>query len=77
MLDLALAAMPSVTDDIAVGIIAAMAETIADLRDEMRAVRVVLSSSLTHAHQQHVEILRLRQRLAELHEARRAERQAA
>ena len=77
VLDVALEALPAIEDDIARDIIAHLAQAIADLRNELAAVRPILSAALTHAHLQHIEIMRLRQRLVDMHDARRAERRAA
>lgn len=76
-LDVAIEALPAIEDDIARDSIAHLAHAIADLRDELAAVRATLSAALAHAHAQHVEITLLRQRLADMHETRRAERRAA
>ena len=71
VLDLALGALPVVTDDLAARLIIEMAITIADLREEVAAVRAVQSAALTTAHQQQIEIMRLRNRIADLRAQRR------
>jgi small ligand-binding sensory domain FIST len=75
-LDVAIEALPAIEDDIARDIIAHLGHAIVNVRDELAALRATLSAALTHAHGQHVEIMRLRQRLADTHGARRAERRA-
>lgn len=71
VLHVALAALPLLQDDIAAALITRMATTIADLGDELRAVRTILSYALADAHAQHVAVRRLATRLDEAHEARR------
>ncbi len=65
---------PAIEDTHIAALVARLALAIVDQGDELRSVRAVLSASLTHAHGQHVEIVRLKTRLAELLEARQQER---
>lgn len=69
--------LPTIEDGLTADLLEHLALALADRDDELRAVRAVLSSSLALSHTQHVEIIRLRQRLADLLDARRRERTAA
>ena len=69
--------LPTVEDDLTADLLEYATLALADRDDEVRAIRAVLSSALTLTHTQHVEILRLRRRLADLLDARRRERTAA
>ena len=69
--------LPTVEDDLTADLLEYVALVLVERDDELRAVRAVLSSALTLTHNQHVEILRLRQRVADLLDARRRERMAA
>ena len=69
--------LPTIEDDLTADLLEYVALALVDRDDEVRAVRAVLSSGLALSHNQHVEILRLRQRLADLLDARRGERTAA
>ena len=64
VLDLALTAIPVVTDDLAASIIVQMAETIVDLREELQSVRSVQAMALGLLHQRHAEVIRLKSRLS-------------
>ena len=77
VLALAIELLPTIADDIEADLIETLALTIIDRGDELRAVRAVLSSALALSHTQHVEIIRLRRRLAVLLDARERERTAA
>jgi hypothetical protein len=76
-LTLLLEALPDVADDIDADLLEQAAMTIADLTEELRAVRMVLSETLAQSHGQQREIARLEQRLAALHELRRSDRSIA
>jgi len=76
-LDVAVAALPDIADALTADVVNALALSIVDLREELGAVRMVLSSALAHSQEQHVEILRLQRRLADVLDASRAERKAA
>jgi hypothetical protein len=69
--------LPTIEDDLTADLVEHLALAFVAVIDELRAVRVVLSSALALSHTQHVEILRLRRRLADLRDARRRERRAA
>lgn len=69
--------LPTIEDDLMADLLEHLALALADRDDEVRAVRAVLSSALALSHTQHVEILRLRKRLADLLDAWRRERLAA
>lgn len=69
--------LPAIEDDLTADLVEHLALSLVDRDDELRAVREVLSSALAHLHAQHAEILRLRRRLADLHDERRRERPAA
>src|SRR5437762_192734 len=69
--------LPTIEDDLTADVLEHLALALADRDDELRAVRAVLSSSLALSHTQHVEIIRLRRRLADLLDAGRRERQVA
>lgn len=78
VLAVAIDALTGIDDELAARLVERMAITIVDLRTELVAIRTVLTTSLAHAHEQHVEIQRLRRRVAELFRSRRdAERGAA
>jgi hypothetical protein len=77
--DLAIEALPAIKDDVAADLILLLVGTIADLLEELRAVRLVQSMTLEHAHQQEVEVRRLRDQrtaLFDILRAIRAERRA-
>jgi hypothetical protein len=67
----------TIEDDLTADLLEHLALALADRDDEGRAARAVLSSALALSHSQHVEIIRLRRRLADLRDARRRERRAA
>ena len=69
--------LPLIEDDLMADLLEQLALALGDRDDEVRAVRGVLSSALALSHSQHVEINRLRRRLADLLDARRRERSAA
>ncbi len=77
VLDLAIEVLPIVSDDVAADLLEQMAVTVADQRDELRALRATLSRALAHAHQQHLEILRFEQRLGDLRDELRRSRAAS
>jgi hypothetical protein len=77
VITLLLEALPEVADDIDANIIEQAAITSADLTEELRAVRMVLSETLAQNHDQRREIARLRQRFADIYEQRRSQRSAA
>jgi len=77
LLTLLVEALPDVADDIDADIIEQAAITLADLTEELRAVRMVLSETLAQSYEQQREIARLQKRLAGLHELRRADRNVA
>jgi hypothetical protein len=76
VLAIAIKLLPRITDEVAIDLIAHLAEAIVDVEDELRAVRTTFSVSLELTHTQQVEISRLRQRLAVLLEERRPARTA-
>ena len=69
--------LPTIGDDLTADLLEHLALMLAHRDDEVRAVRAVLSPALTLTHTQRVENLRLRQRVADLLDARRRERTAA
>ena len=77
LLALIVEVLPTVEDDLEADLLEHMALVLADRDDELRAMRVVLSSVLALLHAQHVEIGRLRRRFADLLDARRRERMVA
>ena len=77
VLALVVEVLPTIEDDLTADLLEYVALALADRDDEVRAIREVLSSGLALSHTQHVEILRLRQRVADLLDARRRERTAA
>ena len=77
VLALVVEVLPTIEDDLTADLLEYVALALADRDDEVRAIRSVLSRLLTRAHTQHVEILRLRQHVADLLDARRRERMAA
>ena len=74
LIDIAIEALSVVADDLAADVIMALALTVADLNEEMNAVRAVQRVAFGHLHQQHRELLRLRRRLADLLDERHANR---
>ena len=72
--EITLEALPIVADDLTAELITTLAMTVADLQEEMNAVRAVNSAAFTHAHEQQREIVRLRQRVAAPLQQRRAEK---
>ncbi len=76
VLALVVEVLPTIEDDLAADLVEHLTLALADRDDELRAVRAVLSSALALSHTQHVEIIRLRRRLANLLDARRRERTA-
>ena len=77
VLALVVEVLPTIDDDLTADLLEYVALALVERDDELRAVRAVLSPALTLAHTQHIEILRLRRRLAHLLDARRRERTAA
>lgn len=77
VLALVIEVLPTVEDDLAVDLVSHLALALVDRGDELRAVRAVLSSALALSHAQHAELIRLRQRLGHLLDARRQDRTAA
>jgi hypothetical protein len=77
VLDLTLELLPAMTDDLAADVCEQLSVAILDREEELRAVRSVLSASLAFSHEQHLEIVRLRRRLAELLDAQRRQPKAA
>lgn len=77
VLALAIEALPAVEDDLAARLTERMALTIADLADELRAVRAVLSASMTQAYEQQLVIDRLHRQIVEMREAGRAKGRVA
>jgi hypothetical protein len=69
--------LSQIVDDRTADLIERLACAIGDQRVELDAVRSVLSAAVTLSHDQHVEIVRLRARLADLLDERRRERTAA
>lgn len=69
--------LPAIDDALAADLIEHLALALVDRGDELRAMRAVLSSALEQLHTQHVEIIRLKTRLADLLDARRRESTAA
>ena len=76
-LALAIELLPIVERDIEADLIEILARTLGDRGEELLAVRSILAAALMRAHAQHIEIVRLRRRLAALLDARRQERTAA
>lgn len=64
-LRLAFDALPHVADDDACAVIVLLVGVVADLREELLAVRAAQSAALALAHDQHIELTRLRARLIE------------
>ena len=77
VLALVVEVLPTIEDDLTADLVEYLALSLVDRDDELRAVRAVLSSALVLSYPQHTEIRRLRQRLADLLDARRRERTAA
>jgi hypothetical protein len=77
VLALVVEVLPTIEDELAADLLEYLALALVDRDDELRAVRAVLSSALALTHTQHAEIVRLRQRLHGLIDARRRERTAA
>lgn len=69
--------LPTLEDDLTADLLEHLAVALVDRDDELRSVRAVLSSTIALSHTQHLEIARLRRRLADLLETRRPERSAA
>jgi len=76
LLNLAIEALPAIADDLAADLITELALTVADLQEEVNAVRAVRSGALLQARELHLEIRRLRQRVGGLLDARREARAA-
>ena len=74
VIELVVEVLPTIEDDLTAELLEHVALALADRDDEVRAIRAVLSSALALSHAQHVEIVPLRQRLANLLDARRRER---
>ncbi len=77
LLDLVVSVLPLSEDDLAADLLEQLALALIDRDDEVRGVRAVLAAALDLAHAQHVEILRLKTRLADLRDAGRRDRVAA
>lgn len=77
VLDVAIELLPAIDDDLEADLVEALVLAIIDGEDESRAVRLVLSEALALAHAQHVEIVRLQKRVADLLDARRQPRRPA
>jgi hypothetical protein len=72
VLDLAVAVLPVITDDTAADLITELTLTIVDQREELRAVRTVLSVALAKLAADGHEKLQLRARVCALLDERRA-----
>ena len=77
VLALVVEVLPVIEDDLTADLVEHLALSLVDRDDELHAVRAVLLSALALSYAQHTEIRRLRQRLADLLDARRQERTAA
>ena len=77
VIELVVEMLPAIEDDLTADLLAHVALVLADRDDEVRAIRAVLSSALALSQAQHVEILRLKKRLADLLDSGRRERLAA
>jgi hypothetical protein len=77
VLALVLEVLPTIEDELTADLLEHVALAFVGRDDELRAVRAVLSCALALSHTQHVEIVRLRGRLADLLDERRRERTAA
>lgn len=77
LLELVIELLPAIEDDLTADLVEHVALELVDRDEELRAVRAVLSSALGLLYAQHAEIVRMRRRLADLFDARRAERTAA
>jgi hypothetical protein len=71
-IDLAIAGLRVIKDELAAGIIIEMASTIADLREELDAVRAVQSVALALLHEQQALVGHLRRQNREFRTTRRA-----
>lgn len=69
--------LPTIADDLTADLVEYLLLALVDRCDELRAVRSVLAAALAQSHTQHVEIIRLRRRLADVLDARRLGRTAA
>ena len=77
VLALVVEVLPTIEDNLTADLVEHLALALAGRDDEVRAIRAVLSSTLTLTHTQQAKIVRLRRRLADLLDARRRERTAA
>ena len=77
VLALVIETLPKIKASLPVDLVEHLALGLVDRDDELRAVRAVLSATLTHAHAQDIEIVRLRRRVADLLDARQRERRAS
>jgi hypothetical protein len=69
--------LPTIEDDLTADLVEHLALALVDRDDELRGVRMVLASALALSQTQHVEIFRLKKRLADPLDAGRRERLAA
>ncbi len=65
--------LPTIEDDLTIDLLEYVALVLCERDDEIRAIQAVQSSTLTLAHSQQAEIVRLRQRNRDLLDARRLE----
>jgi hypothetical protein len=71
VIPLAIAVLPTLEDDLAADLVECLAFALVDRREELRAVRTVLSAALEQSHTLQVENLRLRRRVGDLLKLRR------
>ncbi len=77
VLALVIEVLPAIADDLAADLVAHLALALVERGEQRRALRSMLSASLATQHEQDVEIVRLRARLAVLLDERRDARRAA
>jgi hypothetical protein len=73
---LAVKLMPTIEDDVTADLIECFVLVLEEREADLRAVRMVLSATLTITHTQDLEMVRLRRRLADLFAESRRERSA-